>query len=80
MIRFCHRLQGGFLVGLVADLVPDALCFRHGLQLRLCPAEAKQQGQDYQVLLGHASRSMSDKYIKRREIERVEPVKLRLKS
>lgn len=42
--------------------------------------EAKQQGQDYQALLGHASKSMSDRYIKRREIERVEPVKSRKKS
>ena len=41
--------------------------------------EAKQQGQDYQALLGHASKAMSDKYIKRREIERVEPVKSRQK-
>lgn len=42
--------------------------------------EAKQQGQDYQALLGHASQAMSDKYIKRREIERVEPVKSRMKN
>jgi len=42
--------------------------------------EAKQQGQDYQALLGHASKAMSDKYIKRREIERVEPVKSRVKN
>jgi integrase len=41
--------------------------------------EAKQQGQDYQAILGHASKSMSDRYIKRREIERVEPVKSRNK-
>lgn len=37
--------------------------------------EAKRQGQDYQAILGHASRSMSEKYIKMREIERIEPVK-----
>jgi len=42
--------------------------------------EAKQQGQDYQALLGHTSKSMSDKYIKQREIERVEPVKSRRKN
>lgn len=39
--------------------------------------EAKQLGQDYQAILGHATRAMSDKYIKQREIERVEPVKSR---
>lgn len=37
--------------------------------------EAKKQGQDYQAILGHASRAMSEKYIKAREIERVQTVK-----
>ena len=37
--------------------------------------EAKQNGQDYQSLLGHASRAMSEKYVKVREIETVQPVK-----
>jgi len=41
--------------------------------------EAKAQGQDYQALLGHASQAMSDKYIKRREVERVEPVRMNIK-
>lgn len=37
--------------------------------------EAKKQGQDYQAILGHASQAMSEKYIKAREIEQIEPVK-----
>lgn len=37
--------------------------------------EAKKQGQDYQAILGHASKSMSEKYIKAREIETVQTVK-----
>ena len=41
--------------------------------------EAKAQGQDYQAILGHATQAMSDKYIKRREIETVEPVRMNKK-
>lgn len=37
--------------------------------------EAKKQGQDYQAILGHASRAMSEKYIKAREIEKIQTVK-----
>lgn len=37
--------------------------------------EAKKQGQDYQAILGHASRAMSEKYIKAREIEEIQPVR-----
>lgn len=39
--------------------------------------EAKRHGQDYQAILGHATQAMSDKYIKQRDIERIEPVNLR---
>ena len=37
--------------------------------------DAKALGMDYQALLGHASRAMSDRYIRQREIERVETIK-----
>lgn len=33
--------------------------------------DAKAMGMDYQALLGHASKAMSDRYIRQREIERV---------
>lgn len=36
--------------------------------------EAKALGMDYQSLLGHATRAMSDKYVRLREISRVEPL------
>jgi integrase len=34
--------------------------------------DAKAQGMDYQSLLGHSSKAMSDRYVKLREISRVE--------
>jgi len=36
--------------------------------------DAKEMGMDYQALLGHASRAMSDRYIRQREISRVSPL------
>jgi integrase len=36
--------------------------------------DAKELGMDYQSLLGHASRAMSDRYLRTREIERVAPL------
>lgn len=37
--------------------------------------DAKAQGQDYQALLGHSTRAMSDRYIKNRQADRVEPLR-----
>lgn len=40
--------------------------------------DAKEAGQDYQALLGHTSRSMSDSYIKPKLITKVEPLRRKL--
>jgi integrase len=40
--------------------------------------DAKKLGQDYQALLGHANRTMSDRYVKLREVEQVEPLRKEL--
>jgi len=37
--------------------------------------DAKGKGQDYQALLGHTTKAMSDSYIKLEEAQRVEPLK-----
>lgn len=37
--------------------------------------DAKRGGQDYQALLGHATKAMSDSYIKLEEAQQVEPLK-----
>lgn len=40
--------------------------------------DAKDEGQDYQALLGHTSRAMSDSYIKAKAVNRVEPLRRKL--
>jgi integrase len=40
--------------------------------------DAKKLGQDYQSLLGHANRNMSDRYVKTRETEQVIPLNRKL--
>lgn len=40
--------------------------------------DAKGMGLDYQALLGHSSRSMSDRYVRSREYQRVEPISVKL--
>lgn len=40
--------------------------------------DAKKLGQDYQRLLGHSNRAMSDRYVKTRETESVTPLKNKL--
>jgi integrase len=42
--------------------------------------DAKALGQDYQSLLGHADRRMSDHYVKAREIDRVEPLAVEIED
>lgn len=42
--------------------------------------DAKAMGMDYQALLGHASKAMSDKYLRQREIERVETIPSGIKT
>ena len=42
--------------------------------------DAKAQGMDYQGLLGHSSQAMSDRYVKLREISRVETLKFGVRS
>ena len=37
--------------------------------------DAKRAGLDYQAMLGHTSRAMSDRYVKAREYDRVMPLK-----
>ena len=38
--------------------------------------DAKRQGRDAQLMAGHKSSSMTDHYVKQREVERVPPLKL----
>lgn len=40
--------------------------------------DAKALGMDYQALLGHANRNMSDQYVKLRETDRVSPLPMKL--
>jgi integrase len=40
--------------------------------------EAERRGQDYQKLLGHTSAAMSERYLRGRRVERVEPLKGKL--
>jgi hypothetical protein len=40
--------------------------------------DAKAEGQDYQSLLGHTTRAMSDSYIKPKIVDRVEPLRRKL--
>lgn len=54
--------------------VPDA----HFHDIRgKAATDAKAQGMDYQRLLGHANKAMSDRYVKIREAEPVQALKLR---
>lgn len=70
-----NMLSHAWLAARTAAGVPDAQ-FR---DIRALSAKAaKEGGQDYQALLGHTTRAMSERYIKSRETARVEPVRRKL--
>lgn len=53
--------------------IPDNDLIFHDIRGKAA-TDAKALGLDYQALLGHATRAMSDKYIRLREVQRVMPI------
>jgi site-specific recombinase XerD len=80
----CTQTGQPFHPGAFSRLFKDAAhkAGIEGVQLRDIRAkgatDAKEDGQDYQALLGHTTRAMSDSYIKPKIIDRVEPLKRKL--
>lgn len=70
-----QRLEAAFRAAREAAGVPDVQ-FR---DIRAKSAtEAERRGQDYQKLLGHTSPKMSERYLKGRRVEQVEPLRKKL--
>lgn len=84
MTLFCTKKGAQYSASTIRKMWADA-CAKAGIedaQFRdmrsKAGTDAKEAGQDHQKLLGHTSKAMSDKYVKRFSVDKVEPLRKKI--